>query len=188
MILTAAVYFVRSTWWQSVLRPSFVIHLWSVERLSRCRNLLTVSPRWQTINSCLSIVLSAQPTMVKYVLHFFRANARGESIRMAFKLAGVDFEEVTIEFSDWPEQKDSKLYGQWIGQVYQKDNICCTTDDLTSILPCYHINLSCEWANLKITKHEQRQIIFTGTWTRALCYYVPALSICTPTVNFVCLG
>ncbi|XP_022087459.1 hematopoietic prostaglandin D synthase-like [Acanthaster planci] len=44
--------------------------------------------------------------MVKYVLHYFKANGRAESIRLAFKLAGVDCEEVNIEFSEWPKIKN----------------------------------------------------------------------------------
>ncbi|XP_022087473.1 glutathione S-transferase 1-like [Acanthaster planci] len=44
--------------------------------------------------------------MVKYVLHYFKAHGRGESIRLAFKLAGVDFEEVNFTFPEWPKLKD----------------------------------------------------------------------------------
>ncbi|XP_022087460.1 S-crystallin 4-like isoform X1 [Acanthaster planci] len=44
--------------------------------------------------------------MVKYVLHYYKAQGRAESIRLAFKLAGVEFEEVNFTFSEWPEIKD----------------------------------------------------------------------------------
>ncbi|XP_022087494.1 S-crystallin 4-like [Acanthaster planci] len=44
--------------------------------------------------------------MVKYVLHYLKANGRGESIRLAFVLAGVDFEEVNVEFSEWEKTRD----------------------------------------------------------------------------------
>ncbi|XP_038061241.1 hematopoietic prostaglandin D synthase-like [Patiria miniata] len=43
--------------------------------------------------------------MVKYVLHYFKVHGRGESIRLAFKLAGVDYEERNFEFADWPKFK-----------------------------------------------------------------------------------
>ncbi|XP_038061242.1 S-crystallin SL11-like [Patiria miniata] len=43
--------------------------------------------------------------MVKYVLHFFKSQGRAESIRLAFKLAGVDYEEKNFEFADWPKLK-----------------------------------------------------------------------------------
>ncbi|XP_038061245.1 hematopoietic prostaglandin D synthase-like [Patiria miniata] len=44
--------------------------------------------------------------MVKYVLHYFKGvNSRAESIRLAFKLAGVDYEEKNFERADWPKLK-----------------------------------------------------------------------------------
>ncbi|XP_038061248.1 hematopoietic prostaglandin D synthase-like isoform X3 [Patiria miniata] len=43
--------------------------------------------------------------MVKYVLHYFKAQGRAESIRLAFKLAGVDYDEKSFEFADWPKLK-----------------------------------------------------------------------------------
>ncbi|XP_038068552.1 hematopoietic prostaglandin D synthase-like [Patiria miniata] len=63
--------------------------------------------------------------MVKYVIHYFKFNARAESLRLAFKLAGVDYEELTIGIPEWPKVKpkyptqqlpalevDGKLIGQ----------------------------------------------------------------------------
>ncbi|XP_038061243.1 glutathione S-transferase-like [Patiria miniata] len=46
--------------------------------------------------------------MVKYVLHYFKAHyGRAESIRLAFKLAGVDYEEKNFELADWPKLKQN---------------------------------------------------------------------------------
>ncbi|XP_022112172.1 S-crystallin SL11-like [Acanthaster planci] len=63
--------------------------------------------------------------MVKYVLHYFKARGRAESIRLAFKLAEIDFEEVNFDFSEWPKYKanyptqqvpvlevDGRMFGQ----------------------------------------------------------------------------
>ncbi|XP_038079039.1 hematopoietic prostaglandin D synthase-like [Patiria miniata] len=64
--------------------------------------------------------------MVKYVLHYFKANVRAESIRLAFKLGGVDFEEVNFEMSEWPKLKPKyptrqvpvlEVDGKMIGQT-----------------------------------------------------------------------
>ena len=46
--------------------------------------------------------------MPKYVLHYFNVGSRGEASRIIFKLAGVDFEDRRIAFSEWPERKESK--------------------------------------------------------------------------------
>ena len=43
--------------------------------------------------------------MVVYKLHYFRSQGRAEAIRLAFKLAGVDYQEVTIQHADWSERK-----------------------------------------------------------------------------------
>ncbi|XP_022087495.1 probable glutathione S-transferase 6 [Acanthaster planci] len=63
--------------------------------------------------------------MVKYVLHYFKGQVRGESIRLAFKLAEVDFEEKNFDFSEWPTFKPNyptqqvpvlEVDGKMIGQ------------------------------------------------------------------------
>ena len=41
----------------------------------------------------------------KYTLHYFQIPARGEFIRVIFKHAGVDFEDITFPFSDQPRIK-----------------------------------------------------------------------------------
>ncbi|XP_038061249.1 hematopoietic prostaglandin D synthase-like [Patiria miniata] len=50
--------------------------------------------------------------MVKYVLHYFKGHGRAESIRLAFKLAGVDYEEKNYEFADWPKLKPNYVTQQ----------------------------------------------------------------------------
>ena len=48
--------------------------------------------------------------MVKYVLHYYKEHhGRAECIRLAFKLAGVDYVEEGIEMSEWAQCKLSKL-------------------------------------------------------------------------------
>ena len=44
-----------------------------------------------------------------YKLYYFRARGRGEFIRLAFFIAGVEFEDFCVDFEkDWPAFKASK--------------------------------------------------------------------------------
>ena len=42
---------------------------------------------------------------VKYVLNYFPITARGEVARLLFHVAGVEFTDNQISFTDWPQQK-----------------------------------------------------------------------------------
>ncbi|XP_038075533.1 hematopoietic prostaglandin D synthase-like [Patiria miniata] len=50
---------------------------------------------------------SSSSAMVRYVLHYFRFHGRAEATRLAFKLAGVDYQEKYIEWpsAEWEECK-----------------------------------------------------------------------------------
>lgn len=44
-----------------------------------------------------------------YKLYYFRARGRGEFIRLAFLIAGVEFEDFCVDIEkDWPAFKASK--------------------------------------------------------------------------------
>ena len=46
--------------------------------------------------------------MPNYKLLYFNVKARGESIRLIFAEAGIEFEDKRVEPSEWPEIKPSK--------------------------------------------------------------------------------
>ena len=46
--------------------------------------------------------------MSSYKLTYFNGRGRGEIARMLFAAAGKEFEDVRIEFPDWPKLKSSK--------------------------------------------------------------------------------
>ena len=49
-------------------------------------------------------------TMPSYKLYYFNAYGRAEVLRFLFHLAGVEYEDVRIEFSDWMKTKQGKLH------------------------------------------------------------------------------
>ena len=49
--------------------------------------------------------------MVKYTLNYFTITGRGETIRLLFHAAGVEFNDNRITFEKWPENKpDCELF------------------------------------------------------------------------------
>ena len=46
--------------------------------------------------------------MPTYKVTYFPFRGRAEVIRMLLKLAGQDFEDIVVEFSDWAQLKPSK--------------------------------------------------------------------------------
>ncbi len=46
--------------------------------------------------------------MGKLKLTYFNGRGRGEPSRLILAQAGVDYEDVRIEFADWPALKSSK--------------------------------------------------------------------------------
>lgn len=62
----------------------------------------------------LSTRLQTATMSSKYVLTYFNAKGRAETIRLVFAVAGVPFEDKRIQGQNWPELKprkyDSSLY------------------------------------------------------------------------------
>ena len=48
--------------------------------------------------------------MPSYKLSYFNARGRGEIARMVLAAAGQKFEDVRINFDDWPTVKPSKIF------------------------------------------------------------------------------
>lgn len=57
---------------------------------------------------------------LKYVLTYFNVTALGEPIRFLLSYGGVDFQDVRVEISDWPQLKPSKI--KFMKTFYQKGN------------------------------------------------------------------
>jgi len=55
------------------------------------------------------ILMSSQPR--KYKLTYFPLDGRGEAIRLAFSIAGLDWENDIVEFAAWPAKKPTTPYG-----------------------------------------------------------------------------
>ncbi len=45
-------------------------------------------------------------------LWYFPVRGRAEPIRMLLKLCGVPFEDVKVDFEDWPTMKEETPFGQ----------------------------------------------------------------------------
>ncbi|XP_067008875.2 glutathione S-transferase [Anabrus simplex] len=48
----------------------------------------------------------------KYKLIYFNLRGLGEPIRFLFLYGGIEFEDIRIEFEDWPKVKESTPYGK----------------------------------------------------------------------------
>lgn len=45
-------------------------------------------------------------------LRYFPIYGRGEAIRIALKVAGVDVQDEVVTFEDWPNQKANQEFGR----------------------------------------------------------------------------
>jgi len=50
--------------------------------------------------------------MAEYKLTYFGVRARAEPMRMCFAAAGIKFEDVRVDFKDWPTVKETTPFGQ----------------------------------------------------------------------------
>ena len=60
-------------------------------------------------------------------LTYFAIEGRGETARLAFHIAGVKFEDIRVEFKDWPTVKPTTPWGhlpflEWEGRVIGQSN------------------------------------------------------------------
>ena len=53
--------------------------------------------------------MSGQPSEnPKFKLHYFNVTALGEPLRFLFAYGGIEYEDVRVDFADWPALKPSK--------------------------------------------------------------------------------
>ena len=50
--------------------------------------------------------------MIRYKLYYFNARGRAEIIRMIFAVAGQEFDDIRVDFADWPSIKPQAPLGQ----------------------------------------------------------------------------
>jgi hypothetical protein len=95
-----------------------------------------------TLSLSVSVCLSrCVITMSKPTLTFFQFSGRGEPIRLAFFIGGVDFEDKRIDMPDWPALKPTTPFGtlpnlEFDGAMYGQSNAQLRyVGKLTSLYP-----------------------------------------------------
>uniref|UniRef100_A0A915C0I1 Glutathione S-transferase 1 n=1 Tax=Parascaris univalens TaxID=6257 RepID=A0A915C0I1_PARUN len=88
--------------------------------------------------------------MGKYKLTYFNAMGRAEIIRLVFAQAGVEFEDIRIEKSDWPALKEKMPFGQL--PVLQEDDrmLAQSTAIATYLAKKFGLDGADDWEAAKI--------------------------------------
>ncbi|XP_077999205.1 uncharacterized protein LOC144452069 [Glandiceps talaboti] len=89
--------------------------------LPKLKTYLDTRPQTHLLNFEAQLTLY---TMPQYKLTYFNAKARAEVTRLIFAAAGVEFEDVRVEFADWPPLKASGKFPFGSLPLLEVDGCC----------------------------------------------------------------